>query len=376
MSGAPIATRVGSEESWVGAIYLVITMKSPKEIMRVGIIGTGAIARKHAEAYQKIGYEIVACTNRSPVAGIEFARATEAEFVPDSEQLCHHPLVDFVDVCTMPDYRLQAVELCAEAKKHILVQKPMATTLTTATRMIEVARASGIQLGVVSQHRFDDSILFLNDALAGNRLGSILQADAYVKWYRSAKYYARPGKGTWATEGGGALITQAIHQVDLLLQLAGPVKEVFAYWQEGALHSIESEDVISVVLRYASGAIGVIQASTAFWPGFPERLELNGTKGTAVVTGDRLTTWNVREDGGDPPPLAGEAASGASDPMAIATLPFERQFLDFGEACRTCRPPRVSWREGWRAMQLVTAIYQSAAEGRPVSIDQRLPGQD
>lgn len=344
--------------------------------MRVGIIGTGAIARKHAEAYQRIGYEIVACTNRSPVAGIEFAKTTGAEFVSTSEELCHHSRVDFVDVCTMPDYRLQAVELCAEAKKHILVQKPMATTLATATRMIEVAGAAGIQLGVVSQHRFDDSILFLNDALAGNRLGRILQADAYVKWYRSAEYYARPGKGTWAIEGGGALITQAIHQVDLLLQLAGAVKAVFAYRQKGALHAIESEDVISVVLRYALGATGVIQASTAFWPGSPERLEFHGTKGTAVVTGDRLTTWDVREDTGNPPPLAGEAASGASDPMAIATLPFERQFLDFGEACRTGRLPRVSWREGWHAMQLVNAIYQSAAEGRPVSIDQSLPGQD
>ncbi len=344
--------------------------------MRVGIIGTGAIARKHAEAYKKIGYEIVACTNRSPAAGIDFAKSVGAEFVPTSEQLCSHPLVDFVDVCTMPDYRLQAVELCAEAKKHILVQKPMATTLATATRMIGVARAGGIQLGVVSQHRFDDSILFLHDALAGNRLGRILQADAYVKWYRSAEYYARPGKGTWAIEGGGALITQAIHQVDLLLQLAGAVKEVFAYWQKGALHSIESEDVISVVLQYASCATGVIQASTAFWPGSPERLEFHATKGTAVVTGDRLTTWNVQDDAGDPPPLAGETASGASDPMAIATLPFEGQFLDFGEACRTGRPPRASWREGWRAMQLVTAIYQSAAEGRPVSIDQSLPGQD
>lgn len=346
-----------------------------RNAMRVGIIGTGAIARKHAEAYQKIGYEIVACTNRSPAAGIEFATATGAEFVPASEQLCCHPRVDFVDVCTLPDYRLEAVELCAEAKKHILVQKPMAATLATATQMIKVANAAGIQLGVVSQHRFDDSIMFLNNAISAGRLGRILQADAYVKWYRSAEYYARPGKGTWAIEGGGALITQAIHQVDLLLHLAGAVQEVSAFWQKGALHSIESEDVISVILRYASGATGVIQASTAFWPGSPERLEFHGTHGTAIVTGDRLTTWNVRNDVGEPPPLAGEAASGASDPMAISTLPFERQFIDFGEACRIGRPPRVSWREGWRAMQLVSAIYQSAAEGRPVAIKQTMPGE-
>jgi UDP-N-acetyl-2-amino-2-deoxyglucuronate dehydrogenase len=356
------------------AFTFVIAMKSPGEIMRVGIIGTGAIARKHADVYQKIGYEIVACTNRSAVAGIEFAKAAGAEFVPTSEELCRHPRVDFVDVCTLPDYRLCAVELCAEARKPIFVQKPMATTLATATRMVEVASAAGIQLGVVSQHRFDDSILFLNDALAAGRLGRILQADAYVKWYRSAEYYARPGKGTWAVEGGGALITQAIHQVDLLLQLAGAVNEVFAYWQKGALHSIESEDVISVVLRYASGATGIIQASTAFWPGSPERLEFHGTKGAAVITGDRLTTWSVRDDAGGPPPLPSQGASGASDPMAISTLPFERQFLDFGEACRTGRPPRVSWREGWRALQLVTAIYQSAAENKPVAIEQSLPG--
>lgn len=270
--------------------------------MRVGIIGTCAIARKHAVAYRNVGYEIVACTNRSVAAGIEFARATGAEFVPSSEELCRHPRVDFVDVCTLPDFRLQAIELCVEAKKHVLVQKPMAATLATARRMIEVARAAGIQLGVVSQHRFDDSTLFLARALAEGRLGRILEADACVKWYRSQEYYARPGKGTWAIEGGGALINQAIHQVDLLLHLAGPVSEVFAYRQVGALHSIESEDIVNAVLRYASGATGVIQAATAFWPGTPERIEFHGTKGTAIVTGDRLTTWDVRDDAGERPP--------------------------------------------------------------------------
>jgi predicted dehydrogenase len=342
--------------------------------MRVGIIGTGAIAQKHAEAYQRIGYEIVACTNRSPARGIEFAKNTGAEFVATSEELCRHPRVEFVDLCTLPDYRLKAVELCATAKKHILVQKPMATNLATASGMIEVANAAGIQLGVVSQHRFDDSTLFLADAFSKGRLGKLLQADAYVKWYRTPEYYARPGKGTWAVEGGGALITQAIHQIDLLLYLAGGVSEVFAYWQRGAAHAIESEDIISVVLHYASGATGVIQASTAFWPGYSERLEFHGTNGTAIVTGDRLTFWDVRNrDDGEPPALAGETASGASDPMAISTLPFERQFLDFGEACRLDRAPQVSWREGWRALQLVTAIYQSASERRPVEIDPTPP---
>lgn len=341
--------------------------------MRVGIIGTGAIARKHAEAYRRIGYEIVACTNRSLANGLEFAKATGAEFLYSAEELCRHPRIDFVDVCTLPDFRLQAVELCAEAKKHILVQKPMATSLATASQMVKAARDAGIQLGVVSQHRFDDSTLFLAEAFTKGRLGKLLQADAYIKWYRSPEYYARPGKGTWAIEGGGALITQAIHQVDLLLHLAGSVNEVFAYWQRGAMHTIESEDIVSVVLRYTSGATGVIQASTAFWPGYSERLEFHGTNGAAIVSGDQLTTWDVRNDDGEPPTLARRSASGASDPMAISTLPFERQLLDFGDACRAGCPPQVSWREGWRALQLVTAIYQSASERRPVEIDPALP---
>jgi UDP-N-acetyl-2-amino-2-deoxyglucuronate dehydrogenase len=336
--------------------------------LRVGIIGTGAISRKHAEAYRRIGYPITVCTNRSEAAGRRFAAEVGAEFVPTVSDLCSHPQIDFVDVCTLPDFRLQAVELCAQSGKHILVQKPMATTLATARRMIAVAQAARIQLGVVSQHRFDDSTIFLAKAIADGRLGKILQADAYVKWYRSPDYYNRPGKGSWAVEGGGALINQAIHQVDLLLYFAGPVQEVFGYRQLGALHAIESEDVVNAVVRYASGATGVLQAATAFWPGAPERIEIHGTKGTAIITGDRLTSWDVLADCGDPPPLAQQLASGASDPMAISTAPFERQLLDFGAACRTGRAPLVSHREGFRALQFVTSIYTSCAENRKVEI--------
>ena len=337
--------------------------------MRVGIIGTGAIARKHAQAYRNIGYTVAACTNRDVDRGRAFAEAAGAEYVSTPEILCTRKDIDFVDVCTFPAYRLAAVELCARSRKHILVQKPMAVELEPARRMVERARAAGINLGVVSQHRFDDSTLFLKGALDRDRLGRILQADAYVKWFRAHAYYARPGKGTWAVEGGGALISQAIHQVDLLLHLFGPVDEVSGYWQRGTAHVIESEDVLCSILRYRSGATGVIQASTAFWPGYPERLEVHGTKGTAIVTGDQLTSWDVKEDQGDPAPLGSRAASGASDPMAISLAPFERQFLEFGESCRTGRSPSCSGREGFQALQLVRAIYTSCDERRPVRIE-------
>ena len=336
--------------------------------MRVGIIGTGAISRKHAQAYKNIGYEITVCTNTNAIKGKQFANETGAEFVETYEQVCRHPRVDYVDVCTFPDFRLQPLEICAQSKKHVLVQKPIATNLDTARKMIEIARKAGIQLGVVSQHRFDDSSLFLKKAIADGRLGKILQADAYVKWYRSAEYYSRPIKGSWATEGGGALINQAIHQVDLLLFLVGAVNEVFGYWRLGALHKIESEDLVNALLRYSSGATGVIQASTALWPGYPERLEFHGTKGTAIVTGDKLTTWDVQDDYGDPAPVTSQGASGASDPMAISLAPFERQLRDFGDACKAGRAPSISGIDGYRALQMVTSIYQSCREGRRVAI--------
>ena len=336
--------------------------------MNVGIIGTGAIARKHAQAYRNIGFRVVACTNTTPERGQQFAAETGAEFVTTDDELCRRADIDFVDVCTFPAYRLRAVELCATRGKHVLVQKPMAVDLETAERMIAIARRAGIQLGVVSQHRFDDSILFLKRALGDGRLGRIIEADAYVKWYRSHEYYSRAVKGSWEVEGGGALITQAIHQVDLLLYLVGAAEEVWAMWQLGGTHAIESEDSVSALVGYASGAIGVIQASTSLWPGYPERIEIHGTKGTAIIAGDQLTAWDVRDDAGEAAPVAQTAASGASDPMAISLAPFERQFIDFGEACREGRAPACSGEDGYRALELVRAIYESCAEKRSVCL--------
>jgi UDP-N-acetyl-2-amino-2-deoxyglucuronate dehydrogenase len=336
--------------------------------MKVGLIGTGAISHKHAQVYRNIGFEISVCTDAYPEYGKKFAEQYGCDFVPTYEELCRRPDVDFVDVCTFPDFRLQPLRICAEVGKHIQVQKPISVDIATAREMVRVANEAKILLSVVSQHRFDDSSLFLAKAIADGRMGKLLQIDCYVKWFRSAEYYSRPIKGSWAVEGGGALINQAVHQIDILRWLAGPVKHVTGEWQLGALHKIESEDVLNALLRFESGVTGVVQASTAFWPGYSERVEIHGTKGSAVVTGDKLTAWDIQDDHGEPAPIATEVASGASDPMAISLTPFERQFMDFGDAIKNKRRPRISGEEGLAALEIVDAIYRSCRTGARVEL--------
>ncbi len=344
--------------------------------MKVGLLGTGAIANKHAQAYRNIGFKVVACSNKTEARGREFAARWGSEFVADYRALCAYPGLDFVDVCTFPDFHLEPLEVCAAIKRPVQVQKPIATNLATARRMIEIARSAGTVLGVASQHRFDHATIFLKRALAAGRLGRLLEADAYVKWFRDDAYYSRPIKGSWHTEGGGALINQAIHQVDLLRYLAGPITQVTGMWQVAARHRIESEDVVNALLAYESGATGVIQAATAFWPGYTERLELHGTRGTAVISGDRLTRWDVEDDAGgnelDPAPVAQDVASGASDPMAISVESFERQFIDFANAINSGRDPLVNGEEGYQALAVVLGIYESCRRGHSVMVDQKL----
>jgi predicted dehydrogenase len=336
--------------------------------MKVGLIGTGAIAHKHAQAYQNIGYQIVAVNNKTEERGRAFAEKWGGTFYPDWRDVCTHPEVDFIDLCTFPDVRFEPLKVAADAGKHVQVQKPIAIDTATARAMVDYAKARNVRLGVVSQGRFNDAMLFLKKAIDAGRLGKIFQADAYVKWWRSEEYYSRPIKGSWAVEGGGSLINQGIHQVDWLLYLIGDVQQIFAQWHLGVRHRIESDDVLSALLRYQNGATGVIQTSTAMWPGFNERIEIHGTKGSVVVTGDRITRWEVPEDEGDPAPVASDVSSGSSDPMAISLAPFERTFLDFGDAIRTGRDPLINGMEGLRALSVVEAAYNSARENRVVQL--------
>lgn len=334
--------------------------------MKVGLIGTGAIANKHAQAYKNIGYEIVAVSNKTEERGRAFAAQWGGQFYPNWLDVCQHPDVDFIDLCTFPDVRLEPLKAAADAGKHIQVQKPIAIDVATAREMVAYAKARNVKLCVVSQGRFYDSISFLKKAIADGRLGTVFQADAYVKWWRSDEYYSRPIKGSWAVEGGGSLINQGIHQVDWLLYLMGSVRQVFGQWHIGVRHKIESDDVLNALVRFENEATSVIQTSTAMWPGFTERIELHGTKGSAILAGDRLIRWEVVDDFGDPAPVSSEVSSGSSDPMAISLTPFERAFLNFGHAIKTGEEPLISGEEGLRALELVQSIYTSARENRLV----------
>ena len=336
--------------------------------MNVGLVGTGAIAHKHAESYQEIGYNLVAVSDIIEEKGRQFAAKYGAEFAPTLEELTRRPDVDYVDVCTFPNSRREIAKQALANGKHVLVQKPIALTLDAAHEMIDAAKAVDLRFGVVSQHRFDESSMFLIKAIKDGRLGRIIEADGYVKWHRPQSYYDHPGKGTWAVEGGGALINQGIHTADMLLYFAGPIKEIFANWQLGVAHQMESEDMVNAVLRYASGATGVIQASTAVIPGYPERIELHGTKGSAILQGDRLTAWDVEGDSGEDAPLTADLDSGAADPMAISIEPIKRQFLDFGDAIQNHRKPSCAGEEGYAALQLVLGVYESAREGKKITL--------
>jgi UDP-N-acetyl-2-amino-2-deoxyglucuronate dehydrogenase len=336
--------------------------------MRIGIIGTGAIANLHARACRNIGFAVTACTNRSEESGRKFASQFGAEFIPSVKELCRRPDVDIIDVCTFPDYREEPVRLAAETGKPVQVEKPIATTVETARSMIAIAQRANILLNVISQRRFDDVNMFVAKAVADGRLGRIIECDCYVKWYRTPQYYARPGKGTWSTEGGGALINQAIHQVDLIRWMMGPVSHVSAEWQLGGVHTIESEDSVNAVVRFASGATGVIQASTAIWPGYTERLEIHGTKGSAILAGGKLVSWDVQDDTGDSVPIDTAVASGASDPMAISVVPLERQFADFANAIQHGGRPLVTGEEGLAALEVVSAIYDSCRSGKRIEL--------
>jgi len=349
-------------------------MRSPSGSGPVGValIGTGLAGGMHAAALALVPEaRLLGAVGTSAARSADFgARWRLPRSYADLDALLADGEVRAVHLCTPPHTHPALAARVAAAGRHLLIDKPIARTVAEADEIIASCARHGVVLAGLFQHRFIPLCLRVKEAIASGRLGRIYLADCYVKWWREDAYYrASTWRARQATEGGGALINQAIHSIDLLQWLAGPVVEVSGHTAVVA-HAIETEDLGVAVLRTAGGALGVIEGTTAAYPGFPERIELHGTGGSLVLDeGSRRLEWHLR---GEPARVEQEGArqGNAADPAAVSPEAHAAAFADFLGAVRSGGRPAVDGHEARRALQIVEAIYRSArAGGAPVRLE-------
>lgn len=339
-----------------------------------GIVGLGMIADFHARALAQVtDAKLVGVATKDAAKGNAFAAKHGDLFIAKSvEELVSRPDVDVVCITTPSGAHLEPALAAMRAGKHVVIEKPIEITLERADALLAAAKAAGVKVAPIFQARFGEGARTVKAAIDAGRLGRLVLASAYVKWHRAAEYYTG-WKGTLQLDGGGALINQSIHAVDLLQWFAGMPAEVFC-WKTRCVHQgIEAEDTVSAALRYASGALGTIEASTAVWPGWQRRLEVCGERGSVMLEDDRITRWEFRDaDAGDAAVRAANdhaaLGSGASAPNAISFIGHQRQLQDFVDALRGGRAPVIDGREGRKAVALVRALYASAECGASVKL--------
>jgi UDP-N-acetyl-2-amino-2-deoxyglucuronate dehydrogenase len=336
----------------------------------IGIVGTGMGARPHALA-------LAALRDRIEVRGVyrrdaekRRAFATEHGF-PEArslEALLADPAVRALLVITPPNAREEIVAAAARAGKHVLMEKPVERTTAAAERIVAACASAGVTLGIVFQHRFREGSLKLGELLEAGVLGRVSAVTLSVPWWRPQQgYYDQPGRGTLVQDGGGVLLTQAIHSLDLMLSLAGPVARVAAIAATTAMHQMETEDFVGAGLAFANGAAGSLSATTALYPGGAESLVIACEKATATLSGPTLTlNWldGRNETLGAP---AG-AAGGGADPMAFPFRWHQAVIADFADAVERGRAPAASGEVALRVHRLIDALLQSSREGRAVDV--------
>jgi UDP-N-acetyl-2-amino-2-deoxyglucuronate dehydrogenase len=359
-----------------------------------GIVGAGVIAATHATAVEALpNARLVAVTDAVPEAARAFGRARGCAVAPGLGELLSREDIDVVCVCVPSGLHAEVGVQAAAAGKHLVVEKPIDVTLAAADRLIEAVHAAGVVMTVVCQHRFDPGPAELRRLLDAGALGRLMFGQATTKWYRSQGYYdSSSWRGTWALDGG-SLMNQGIHYVDLLRWVMGPVAEVTALCATQA-HQVEVEDTTLAVLRFRSGAVGSIITSTAIFPGFAQRLEVSGTGGTMVIEdgqiahrllvaempatgahGARVTSPETHSaQPGRPTAVSGPAAP-ASGSAASARPGHLAQISDLLTAIDEGRPPAITAESGRAALEVVCAVYQSAREGRTVTLPPPAGGQ-
>jgi len=347
------------------------------ERIRFALVGAGFIGGVHARELAGLDEaELVAVVDTDLATAQALAGAYGAAATTDLTAVLQRDDVDAVSICTPSGLHADGAVAALDAGKHVVVEKPLDVSLAAADRIIDAEKRSGKTVAVISQHRFDKSSEKVLQAVRDGHLGTITSAIASHAWWRGQSYYdSGEWRGTLALDGGGAVMNQTVHTVNLLTTIVGTPVEVFAYTACLAHERIEVEDTAVAVVKFASGALGMIHGTTAAYPGLDASLRVFGSKGSAVISNDALTF--LHENAGDAPEIAMSEMTGlnqVTDEYALEPedLPLgrahRRQLADFVEAVTTGRAPRVGTEEARTSLSVILAMYESAATGRPVTL--------
>ncbi|MFC7736461.1 Gfo/Idh/MocA family protein [Roseomonas sp. GCM10028921] len=330
----------------------------------VGLVGLGMAIAPHMLSLRELErtgrVRIVGGHAPSPARREAFTARWQAPAFAELAALLKAPGLDLVFVLSPPGTHLPLAQEAIARGKHLLVEKPLELTAGRGEALVAAAEAAGLRCGVCLQHRFRPAALHLKAALDSGRLGTPLSASASIRWWRDEAYFAQPGRGSMARDGGGVLLTQAIHSIDLLLHLMGPVRDVAGFATTSPLRRIDTEDIAAAALRFENGAIGVLDATTVARPGFPERIEIAGSRGSAVLVAHRLELHGAD---GAPPEILGEEGSGGggADPMAFDHGPHRALITEVLDAIEEGREPANSARSALAVQRLIEAALADSS---------------
>ena len=341
-----------------------------------GVVGCGMIAHFHARAIADIrGAKLVAGFDTVTEAADKLAEATGCKAYYNLKKMLADPVVEVVTIGTPSGAHMEPAVAAARAGKHVIVEKPLEVTLRRCDRIIAECEKAGVTLSTIFPSRFHESSVEMKRAVDRGRFGKLTVGDAIVKWYRTQQYYdSGQWRGTWRLDGGGALMNQAIHSVDLLAWLMGPVAEIRAQTAMLAHQRIEVEDVAMATLRFESGALGIIEASTAVYPGYLKRIEIHGSAGSAIMEEEDIVKWDFAKKQKRDEAIRAKMASrvsgggGAADPAAIGHHGHTRQFQDVLKAIRKGTRPLIDGPEGRRSVEIILGVYKAAETGRAVKL--------
>ncbi len=344
------------------------------EPIRFAIVGCGVISPTHARSISELpDAKLVAVCDVVPEKAQALSALYPADAYTCADEMLRRDDIDAVVVLTPSGLHTEVGVQAARAGKHVLVEKPMDVTLEQADRLIQTCAAAGVKLGVISQHRFDPAMMALKKAVDEGKLGQLNFGGSHTKWFRAQAYYDSGNwRGTWALDGGGALINQSIHYVDMLQYIMGPVEELNGYTCTRAHERIEVEDLAVASIKFRSGALGLLEGSTLAYPGFFARLDVNGTLGSVVIENDQVKDWYLCSEEPCPVP-PGEVGGfiGGTSSKDIWHHSHRRQIQDFIDAIREDREPLVNGHEGRKPLEIVLAVYESSRTGKTIRFGQK-----